>query len=76
MQQYKSILVYGFAIFAMFFGSGNLVFPLQIGYAVGNSWFMGFTGLLITGILLPLLGLFVIKLYQGNYHAFLVKPAN
>lgn len=70
MQQYKSILVYGFAIFAMFFGSGNLVFPLQIGYAAGDSWFIGFTGLLITGIFLPLLGLFVIKLYQGNYHAF------
>lgn len=70
MQQYKSILIYGFAIFAMFFGSGNLVFPLQIGYAAGDSWVMGFVGLMLTGILLPLMGLFVIKLYQGNYHAF------
>ncbi|MBA3537355.1 MAG: branched-chain amino acid transport system II carrier protein [Tatlockia sp.] len=70
MQQYKSILIYGFAIFAMFFGSGNLVFPLQIGHAAGNNWLLGFAGLMFTGILLPLLGLFVIKLYQGNYHAF------
>ncbi|PJE07334.1 MULTISPECIES: branched-chain amino acid transport system II carrier protein [Legionella] len=69
-QQYKSILIYGFAIFAMFFGSGNLVFPLQIGFAAGDGWVMGFVGLLLTGILLPLMGLFVIKLYQGNYHAF------
>lgn len=70
MQQYKSIFIYGFAIFAMFFGSGNLVFPLQIGHAAGDSWLVGFAGLLMTGILLPLMGLFVIKLYQGNYHAF------
>ncbi|WP_028389129.1 branched-chain amino acid transport system II carrier protein [Legionella fairfieldensis] len=70
MQQYKSILIYGFAIFAMFFGSGNLVFPLQIGYTAGTSWLTGFVGLFLTGILLPLMGLFVIKLYQGNYHAF------
>ncbi|ASQ44812.1 branched-chain amino acid transport system II carrier protein [Legionella clemsonensis] len=70
MQQYKSIFMYGFAIFAMFFGSGNLVFPLQIGEAAGNHWMIGFVGLLLTGILLPLTGLFVIKLYQGNYHAF------
>ncbi|CDZ75973.1 hypothetical protein BN59_00236 [Legionella massiliensis] len=70
MQQYKSILIYGFAIFAMFFGSGNLVFPIQIGQAAGDNWFLGFAGLLLTGIFLPLMGLFVIKLYQGNYNAF------
>lgn len=73
MQQYKSILVYGFAIFAMFFGSGNLVFPLEIGHAAGSHWLVGFAGLLITGILLPLMGLFVIKLYQGNYQAFFAE---
>lgn len=70
MQQYKSIFIYGFAIFAMFFGSGNLVFPLQIGEAAGDSWIISFIGLLLTGIFLPLTGLFVIKLYQGNYRAF------
>ncbi|WP_419419846.1 branched-chain amino acid transport system II carrier protein [Legionella sp. D16C41] len=70
MQQYKLTLVYGFAIFVMFFGSGNLVFPLQIGHISGLHWFLGFTGLLLTGILLPLLGLFVIKLYHGNYLGF------
>ncbi|KTD18084.1 branched-chain amino acid transport system II carrier protein [Legionella jordanis] len=70
MRQYKSIFIYGFAIFAMFFGSGNLVFPLQIGQAAGDSWMVAFFGLLLTGIFLPLTGLFVIKLYQGNYQAF------
>jgi len=73
MQHYRLILVYGFAIFVMFFGSGNLVFPLQIGYASENHWLIGFAGLLMTGILLPLMGLFVIKLYQGSYHRFFAE---
>jgi LIVCS family branched-chain amino acid:cation transporter len=54
----------------MFFGSGNLVFPLQIGQMVGSQWILGFLGLLLTGILLPFLGLFVIKLHRGSYNAF------
>lgn len=71
--QYRSILIYGFAIFAMFFGSGNLVFPLQIGYTSGTHWAAGFLGLLLTGILLPFLGLFVIKLHKGNYYSFFAE---
>lgn len=70
MKQYKSILVYGFALFAMFFGSGNLVFPIKIGQLTGVYWFLGFLGLFITGIILPFLGLFVVKLHKGDYHAF------
>jgi LIVCS family branched-chain amino acid:cation transporter len=67
---YQSIFIYGFAIFAMFFGSGNLVFPLQIGQTAGFHWIFGFFGLLLTGILLPFLGLFVIKLHRGDYNSF------
>lgn len=73
MKQYKLICVYGFAIFAMFFGSGNLVFPLQLGQQVGKNWFFGFLGLFVTGIVLPFLGLFVIKLHKGNYRSFFAE---
>ncbi len=73
MRHYTSILIYGFALFAMFFGSGNLVFPIQIGQATGHYWFLGFLGLLVTGILLPFLGLFVIKLHNGSYAAFFAE---
>lgn len=66
----QNILVYGFSIFTMFFGSGNLVFPLQIGYQTGGQWLAGFSGLFLTGIILPFMGLFVIKLYKGDYIAF------
>ena len=66
----KNSLIYGFAVFSMFFGSGNLVFPLQIGQHSGNLWFIGFFGLFLSGVILPFLGLFVIKLYKGSYEKF------
>jgi branched-chain amino acid:cation transporter, LIVCS family len=73
MKQHKLMFVYGFAIFAMFFGSGNLVFPLQLGQLVGKNWFLGFLGLFATGIFLPFLGLFVIKLHKGSYRSFFAE---
>ncbi|MBP9692213.1 MAG: branched-chain amino acid transport system II carrier protein [Alphaproteobacteria bacterium] len=73
MRRYKHIFIYGFAIFSMFFGSGNLVFPLEIGQNAGDQWFLGFLGLFLTGILLPFLGLFVIKLHHGSYNAFFAE---
>ncbi|MES2253074.1 MAG: branched-chain amino acid transport system II carrier protein [Pseudomonadota bacterium] len=60
----------GFAIFAMFFGSGNLVFPLQIGQETNSLWSLGFLGIFISGILLPFAGVFAIKRYKGSYQAF------
>lgn len=69
MQRHPTFIV-GFAIFAMFFGSGNLVFPLEIGYASGSYWLIGYLGLFLTGIGLPFLGMFVIKRFNGDYYAF------
>lgn len=73
MPALRATLLYGFAIFAMFFGSGNLVFPIQIGQTAGSEWLAGFAGLVMTGILLPLSGLFVIKLHRGSYEAFFAE---
>lgn len=60
----------GLAIFSMFFGAGNLIFPLRVGLLAGekNLWAIG--GFLITGVVLPLLGLVAIILYDGDYKAF------
>ncbi len=69
----RHIFIYGFSMFSMFFGSGNLVFPLKIGLESGSSWLLGFLGLFLTGIVLPFLGLFVIKLHKGNYFSFFLE---
>lgn len=76
MQRYFIMLIYGFAIFKMFFGSGNLIFPLELGQNASNQWIYGFLGLLCTGIILPFLGLFVIKLHRGSYEDFFGQAGN
>ena len=72
----RHIFLYGFSIFSMFFGSGNLVFPLMVGVNNADNWFAGFLGFFLTGIILPFLGLFVIKLHQGNYTSFFAEAGN
>ncbi|MDR3273837.1 MAG: branched-chain amino acid transport system II carrier protein, partial [Puniceicoccales bacterium] len=62
--------VYGLALFGMFFGAGNLAFPLKIGQITGVHWLSGALGLMVTGIVLPFLGLFVVKLYRGDCFKF------
>lgn len=60
----------GLALFSMFFGAGNLIFPLLIGKAVGsNVWFAIF-GLGLTAVIVPFLGLAAMVLFQADYHRF------
>lgn len=53
----RSTFIAGFAVFSMFFGSGNLVFPLVCGVESAHYFGYAALGLLVTGILVPLLGL-------------------
>ena len=43
-------------LFGMFFGAGNLIFPVSMGQLSGNNMWQAATGFLITGVGLPLLG--------------------
>ncbi len=72
----RHIFLYGFSIFSMFFGSGNLVFPLMVGVNNSDNWLAGFLGFFCTGIILPFLGLFVIKLHRGNYEGFFAEAGS
>ena len=53
----NDVVVVGVALFAMFFGAGNLIFPPFMGLAAGTSWAAALAGFLITGIGMPLLGI-------------------
>lgn len=49
-------LIYGSALFSMFFGAGNVVYSLWLGYATAQPYFFSsLIGFCITGILLPFL---------------------
>jgi|688.fasta_scaffold16775_2 LIVCS family branched-chain amino acid:cation transporter len=60
----------GFALFSMFFGSGNLVFPLAVGLESEGHYFLASLGILCTCVIFPLLGMYGMMLYQGNVEEF------
>ena len=66
-------LTAGFAMFSMFFGSGNLVFPLNIGFGTLDHFSFAAIGLLITGTLVPFLGLLTMIFMDGNANRFFAK---
>ncbi|WZL74159.1 branched-chain amino acid transport system II carrier protein [Clostridiaceae bacterium 35-E11] len=56
-QKRKDVFIVGFALFAMFFGAGNLIFPPSLGVMAGKSWPLALIGFLLTGVGMPLLGI-------------------
>lgn len=71
----KNIFVGAGAVFAMFFGSGNIVLPLQLGQSLGEDWFMSFVGFCVAGVLIPLSGLIASVLLNGDANDFF-SPIN
>jgi branched-chain amino acid:cation transporter, LIVCS family len=70
MKQNWLIISTGFALFSMFFGSGNLVFPLVVGLESGGHTWLATLGILLTGVLVPFLGVFGMMLYEGDINAY------
>jgi len=69
----NDVVVIGFALFAMFFGAGNLIFPPYIGFELGGKWFLGLLGFMLTGIGLPLLGIIAMAQNEGSFDNFAGK---
>lgn len=62
----KDIITCGFALFAIFFGAGNLIFPPFLGILSGDRWFEAMIGFLITDPVLPILGTLVTMKLGGR----------
>jgi branched-chain amino acid:cation transporter, LIVCS family len=65
-RSYRNIIVLGFALFAMFFGAGNLIFPPQLGRIFGDQFAWSTIGFLITAVGLPLLGVLAVAKAEGG----------
>lgn len=50
------IVFIGMTLFALFFGAGNLIFPVSIGQLSGQHFDLASFGFVITGVIFPLLG--------------------
>ncbi len=73
MKKNGGVIVAGLALFSMFFGAGDLIWPLILGGSYGDKNLYAMIGLLISGVSLPLLGLLSMMLFQGKYTEFFGK---
>lgn len=69
----SKLVVAGFAIFAMVFGSSNIVFPLIVGKNFANHWFIATIGWLLTAVLIHFVGDYSAILYNADNKKFM-KP--
>lgn len=66
MKKYIDQLVIGFALFSMFFGAGNIIFPPYLGLGSGPEWILGFICYYIADIGLAVLAIFALIKNGGD----------
>lgn len=70
----KHYVIIGSMLFGMFFGAGNLIFPIHLGQLAGANWLTAGWGFLLTGTLLPLLGIIAISVTRSTGIYDLARP--
>lgn len=70
MKKTKETIVFGFALFAGFFGAGNLILPPMLGFKSGADWWMVTLGFIISATIIPLLAVFAHARLQGTMFDF------
>lgn len=69
----RQILSLGIALFAMFFGAGNIIFPLELGRIMGDRVLFGAPGIFLSAVIMPLVGIIAGVLFEGDYEAFFAR---
>ena len=62
----KDVIILGFALFAMFFGAGNLIFPPFLGVISDSNWLIGFGGVNLSDVGLALLAIIAAAKCNGE----------
>ncbi|WP_167388719.1 branched-chain amino acid transport system II carrier protein [Mammaliicoccus sciuri] len=63
---FKENIYIGSLLFGLFFGAGNLIFPIHLGQLAGSNVLTANIGFLITAIGLPFLGIIAIGISKTN----------
>jgi LIVCS family branched-chain amino acid:cation transporter len=71
---WKDYLVVASLLFGLFFGAGNLIFPLHLGQLAGAHWGTAAVGFLITGVLLPLISVLAVAITHSEGVYDIGKP--
>ncbi|WP_311516427.1 branched-chain amino acid transport system II carrier protein [uncultured Anaerococcus sp.] len=72
--QFKEILLVGSLLFGLFFGAGNLIFPLELGYGSGGNILPVSIGFILSAVGLPILGVVSASLTDSDNLFELSRP--
>lgn len=72
----RELLFIGTMLFGLFFGAGNLIFPVFVGQEAGSQLWPALIGFLLSGVGLPLLGVAAIGITKVDGVFELAKKAN
>ncbi len=61
----SDVVISGLALFAMFFGAGNLIFPPYLGMQGGESWGIGYLCFIFVEVILSCAGIYAM-IYAGG----------
>ncbi len=70
MKNKFSYVFIGLALFSMYFGSGNLIYPLFVGQLAKDQCLLASLGFFLTGVAVPFLGVIAMIIYKGDYTKF------
>ncbi|MTV81576.1 branched-chain amino acid transport system II carrier protein [Secundilactobacillus folii] len=62
----RQYLVVSSMLFGLFFGAGNLIFPIHLGQLAGAHWVMATVGFLVTAVLLPMLSVLAVAVTRSK----------
>lgn len=63
----------GLAMFSIFFGAGNTIYPIILGMQSQDKNLFGFLGFFLMAVIVPFLGLITVTLFQGKYKDFFFR---
>lgn len=72
----KENILVGSLLFGLFFGAGNLIFPVHMGQLAGANTLPATIGFLITGVGLPILGVIASALSRSESLYEMAKPVS
>jgi LIVCS family branched-chain amino acid:cation transporter len=71
---FQQNLLIGSLLFGLFFGAGNLIFPVKMGQDSGNQTLIATIGFLITGVGLPMLGIIASAISKSESLFDMARP--
>ena len=73
MKLTKQTFVTAFALFSLFFGAGNLIFPAFLGFNAGSGFFWVALGFIASAVMIPIMAVVAHARLQGTMMDFAAK---